>query len=138
MAYRTLRWNPCRLTNLTRLAVGTAVGLVGLGTGVALAASGGAATAILAQCNSGNVAGRFTVQQLEHALTIMSAYTRQYTSCPDVIQAAIATAQHHLGTATARGSVGAFLPAPLIAVLAVLVLVAAGLGALAMRRRFGV
>jgi len=96
---------------------------------------GTSTSAILAQCNSGSLAGHFTVKELQHALAVMPAYTKQYTSCPDVVEFTIDRVQRHRGTGVGTGAVGSFLPGPVIVVLAVLVVIALTLAALAVRRR---
>lgn len=121
---------------LIALACAGVLGLTAVSVAVALAASGGAAAAILAECASGAIAGHFAVHQLENALAIMPAATKQYTSRPDVIQAAINDPQHrHGGTALGTGAGSSFLPTPVVAVLVVLILVSVTMGALQVRRR---
>ena len=125
-----LRW-----TRLLALACAAAVlNLLVVGAGVGVAASK-ASAAILAECSSGALAGHFTVQQLESALATMPASTKQYSSCPDVIQAALSHAQRHRGVAFATGSDSSFLPTPLIVILGVVALLIIALGAVAVRRR---
>ncbi|HWE10304.1 MAG TPA: hypothetical protein VG325_13200 [Solirubrobacteraceae bacterium] len=104
----------------------------------ALAASsapGSAVRAIFAQCASGRLSGGYTSAQLRQALNSMSATVRQYTSCPDVVQAAIFRSQHHRGSVAAITSTGQFVPTPVVAVLGVLIVGAGGLGILAFLRR---
>jgi hypothetical protein len=85
----------------------------------------------------GGLTGSYSVAQIRHALGVMSPETREYTSCPDVLNRALLAA---LGKGTASGSSssggsGSFLPTPVIIVLVVLVLAAVTFGALAIRRR---
>lgn len=91
---------------------------------------------ILAECTSGQLSPGYTIKQLRHALAIMPASQRQYTSCVDVIQAAIITARRHGGRTPPPGSSGgSFLPVPVIVILAVVVVAALVFGGLALRRR---
>lgn len=98
-------------------------------------ASSQSVQAILEQCPSGQLSGHYTLAQLQQAQSIMPAYTRQYTSCPDVVQEAIIGTQHHRGNAAAIHPSGSFLPTPIIAVLLVLIVGAGALGCLELRRR---
>lgn len=90
---------------------------------------------IFDQCASGHLSGSYTVGELQQALSAMPATVSEYTSCPDVVQLAIIRTQHHRGAAAAVHSHGAFLPLPLVAILAVLVGSAGVLGVMALRRR---
>jgi hypothetical protein len=98
-------------------------------------------SAIFADCNAhpGGLTGHYTVGQLRHALQVMPPETKEYTSCPDVVNrallAAIANGNH--GGAGSGGGSGSFLPTPVIVILVVLILVAVTFGAVAIRRRRG-
>jgi hypothetical protein len=91
---------------------------------------------VLHQCASGSLAQRYSIGQLRQALSLLTAADKQYTSCEDVIQQALATAaaKGRTGLPT-RSSSGSFLPAPVIVVLVFLFLTAVTLAALAVRRR---
>lgn len=127
---------------MTIALLGAAVALVaGVWATPAIAASG-ATSAVLAQCaQPGGLTGNFTVGQLRHALVVLPPETREYTSCPDVINRAILAALRKRGkgvgpVSTGSGS-GSFLPTPVIVILVVLVLGAVTFGAVAIRRRRG-
>lgn len=80
--------------------------------------------------------GHYTVGQLNQALRVMPAETKEYTNCPDVINRARLAALGKLpGSGT--GSSGSFLPTPVLIILILLVLAAVTLGAIAVRRRRG-
>lgn len=110
---------------------------------VTLVAAGGVAAGaqsavqqILNQCPSGQITGRFTVAQLRTALRQLPTSVNEYTSCSDVINRAILTAQRQGRTGgSGGGSGGSFLPVGVIVVLAVLVAAALGFGVLAVRNR---
>jgi hypothetical protein len=81
--------------------------------------------------------GHYTVDQLRHALQVMPPTTREYTSCPDVINRALLAAVGS-GNGTSGGTgggSGSFLPTPVIVILVLLILAAVTFGALAVRRR---
>lgn len=120
------------------LAVACALPAPLYAAGPALAAS---SNPVLADCaaHPGGLTGHYTVAQLRHALQVMSAETKEYTSCPDVINRALLAA---LGSGTSAaggtgGGSGSVLPTPLIVVLVVLALAAVTFGAIAIRRRRG-
>lgn len=106
-------------------------------TWIVPATSAAAANPILTECTTGHLSGHYSLAQLRHALKIMPGSLRQYTSCPDVIQNAIVTAQHPRSGAPGTSSGGSFLPTPVLIVLIVLVLAALTFGGLALRRRRG-
>jgi hypothetical protein len=126
------RW--CWTTQAAVFMCATAMALGSWGLGSARAA-GSPAQAILDQCTSGYLSPGYTVAQLEQAMTIMPPSTMQYTSCPDVVQAALTRAQHHQGRAANISSEGSFLPVPVIAIVMALLLGAASFGVVAFRRR---
>jgi hypothetical protein len=98
-------------------------------------AVGASVQAISAQCPSGHLSGGYTLAQLQQALSVMPTEVRQYTSCPDVVQAAILRTQHHHGSTAAIGSTSSVFPTPLVAILVVLILGAGAFAVLALRRR---
>jgi hypothetical protein len=96
----------------------------------------GAGNAIVNDCQSnGQLTHTYSLSQLRHALAVMSATTKQYTNCADVVQAAITKAKNRTGGAGSGGSGGSFLPTPVIVILVLLILALVTFGALAIRRR---
>jgi hypothetical protein len=68
----------------------------------------------------------------------MTAETREYTNCQDVINRALAGVVSGKGSGGTGGSgSSSFLPTPVIVILVVLLLAAITFGALAVRRRRG-
>jgi hypothetical protein len=107
---------------------------------VALASSGGNASAVITDCRDhGKLTQTYTVVALRTALATMPADVAQYTDCQDVIQTSLNAAIHSpSGVATVSGdSGGSFLPTWLIVLLVLLALAAAAFGAMAVRRRRG-
>jgi hypothetical protein len=97
-----------------------------------------AGNAVINDCQAhGQLTHPYTVGQLRHALSVMPASVKQYTSCSDVVQNALVSARRHHGKLpVSTGSGGSsFLPTPVIIVLVVLILGAVTFGALAIRRR---
>ena len=111
-----------------------ALALLGGATG-ALAKSKATSNPVIMDClqHPGGLTGHYTVAQLNHALQVMPAETKEYTDCPDVINRARLAALQLPGGGT--GSSGSFLPTPVLIILIVLVLLAVTLGAIAVRRR---
>jgi hypothetical protein len=99
----------------------------------------GAGNAIINDCQShGQLTHPYTVTQLRHALAVMPATVKQYTSCFDVVQSALVSARKNHGVAPAHGGGGgssSFLPTPVIIIIVVVLLAAVTFGALAIRRR---
>jgi hypothetical protein len=80
--------------------------------------------------------GHYTVAQLNHALQVMTAETKEYTNCSDVInRALLAAVGKGKGGGGGGGGGGSFLPTPVIIILVVLVLAGVTFGAIALRRR---
>jgi hypothetical protein len=103
-------------------------------------AAAASANPVIADClaHPGGLTGQYSVAQIRHALQVMSPETREYTSCPDVLNRALLAALGGTGTSTgvsSGGGSGSFLPTPVIIVLVVLILAAVTFGALAIRRR---
>ena len=115
------------------LACATAVlAVTSLSAASALAAGG---NAVLTDCQAnGRLTHSYTLTELRHALAIMPASLKQYTSCYDVIFQGIATVRGGKTTGSAKGG-GSFLPTPVIIVLVVLILAGVTFGALAIRQR---
>jgi hypothetical protein len=105
---------------------------------VAAPAQAGIGTPVLADCNANvRLTHTYTVTELRNALATMPETMREYTDCPQVIQAALAVALGHRqgnGTGTSSSG-GSFLPTPVIVVLVLLALAACTFGVLALRRR---
>jgi hypothetical protein len=117
-------------------AVFAAIGML------AAAISGPASAAtnpVITDCVAhGALTKTYTIQQLHQALGGLSAETREYTNCQDVINRAIAAAVGKgSGGGTGGSGSGSFLPTPVIIILVVLILAAVTFGALAIRRRRG-
>jgi hypothetical protein len=123
-------------TNLAAaLCAVLALAMIGAFAPVALAAGG---NAIINDCQStGRLSHSYTLPELRHALAVMPASVKQYTSCYDVISQGILTVQSGKKTGPTGGSGGSFLPTPVIIILVVLILAAVTFGALAIRRRQG-
>jgi hypothetical protein len=99
----------------------------------------GAGNEIINDCQShGRLTHPYTVAELRHALAVMPATVKQYTSCFDVVQGALVSARKNHGKIPVTGtnsSGSSFLPTPVIIILVVLILGAVTFGALAIRRR---
>lgn len=121
-------------TNSLALACALAVlALSGLAAPVALGAGG---NTIINDCQStGRLTHSYTLQQLQHALAVMPATVKQYTSCYDVINQGILTVRAGHETGPTGGGGGSFLPTWVIVILVVLVLAAVTFGAIAIRQR---
>ncbi len=121
---------------LAVICAAAAVGATALPVPSALAAG----NAVINDCQAnGSLTHPYTVRQLRHALSVMPASVKQYTSCFDVVQNALVSARKHNGTApvskSSKGGGSSFLPTPVIIILVVLILAALTFGALAIRRR---
>ncbi len=98
-----------------------------------------ATNAVIADCDAhGALTKTYTIPALRAALSSMSAATKEYTNCSDVINRALAAAVGGKGgSGTGSSGSGSFLPTPVIVILVILVLAGVGLGAAGMRRRRG-
>lgn len=121
-----------RLNLVAAVCAVAVLALAGGGVPVAQGASGG--NAILNECQTGRLTHSYTLKQLRHALAIMPASIKQYSSCVDVINQGILTVKAGKQTGTGGGG-GSFLPTPVIIVLVLLILAAVTFGAIAVRRR---
>ena len=100
------------------------------------AALGAGGNAIINDCQTtGRLSHSYTLQELRHALAVMPASVKQYTSCYDVISQGVLTVQSGKKTGPTGGSGGSFLPTPVIVILVILILAAVTFGARAIRRR---
>jgi hypothetical protein len=121
-------------TVVALLAALAALAASALGTAPALGASTPALTDCIAH---GALSKHYPLPQLKQALARMSASTKEYSDCVDVINRAIAadvSGKGGTGSPGGGGS-GSFLPTPVIVILVILVLAAATFGGIAIRRR---
>jgi hypothetical protein len=117
------------------LAIAAAV-LAGSASALAAASS----NPVIQDClnHPAGLTGHYSVAQLNHALQVMPAETKEYTDCPDVINRARLAALHGLkGGGGGSGGSGSFLPTPVLIVLIIVILAGVTFGALAVRRRRG-
>jgi hypothetical protein len=98
-----------------------------------------ASNPVLTDCVAhGALTKTYTISALRQALSTMSAATKEYTNCSDVINRALAAAvSTGGGRGTGSSGSGSFLPTPVIVILVILILAAVSFGALAIRRRRG-
>jgi hypothetical protein len=106
------------------------------GAGTALAKGQQTSNPVVQDClqHPNGLVGHYTVAQLNHALQVMPAETKEYTDCPDVVNRARLAALGRL-PGGGSGSSGSFLPTPVLIILIILILIAVTLGAIAVRRR---
>jgi len=101
-------------------------------------AASAASNPVIVDCrNHGMLTRSYSIGQLQHALSTMDAPTKEYTSCPDVINRALGQALANPGGkgGTGGNGSGSFLPTPVLIILVVLLLAAVSFGAVAVRRR---
>jgi hypothetical protein len=131
----------CGLGSRRRLVTAIAAVVLGLGLMFASGAAGATvgANPVIQDClnHPGGLTHQWTVAQLDQALAVMPAETKEYTDCPDVINRARLAALHGLKGSGSGGGGGSFLPTPVLIVLLILILAAVTFGALAVRRRRG-
>jgi hypothetical protein len=122
-----------RTTPLALACAITVLALAGLAAPAAPAAGG---NPIINDCQStGRLTHDYTLKELQHALAVMPASVKQYTSCYDVITQGILTVKAGHQTGPKNGGGGSFLPTWVIVILVVLVLAAVTFGAIAIRQR---
>ncbi len=107
------------------------------GSGLGAVPALGATNPVLVDCPHGPLTKSYSISQLRQALATMDPATREYTSCPDVINQALAAAVADGKTGTGTGGSGSssFLPTPVIIIIVLLILAAITFGAVAVRRR---
>lgn len=107
--------------------------------GAVPAAAKAAASDPSGDCYAHNTLTRhYTPAQLQHGLATMPADVREYSNCYDVINRALTAelaAAHGGSGGGGGGGGGSILPAPVLGVLAALIVAAGGLGIVALRRR---
>lgn len=90
----------------------------------------------VADCSAhGRLTHHYPASQLRSALATIPTDVAEYTNCPNVIRTALISQIGPIGGGGTGGGGSSFLPAWLIAVLAVLVLAGAGAGVVAARNR---
>ena len=111
--------------------------LIGAVTAAAPALAASSPNPVINDCltHPSGLSGHYTKAELNHALAVMPAETKEYTDCPDVINRALLGAVGSGSGSGSGGSGSSFLPTPVIVVLVVLVLAAVAFGAAALRRR---
>lgn len=129
------RMSQRRQLSIVLSVIAATVLVASLGAGAVLAAQG-STNPVIQDClaHPGGLSGHYSVAQLNHALQVMPAETKEYTDCPDVINRARLAALHGTGGGGSGGS-GSFLPTPVLVILIIVVLAALTLGAVAVRRR---
>lgn len=125
---------------MTKRLTTAAVVLCTIGA-IAPAATAAANSPVVADCTShGRLTQHYSVTELHTALTEIPTDVQEYTNCYALIQRAllaqVSSTRPAGGANTSQGSSGgSFLPLPVVVILAVLGVSAAGFGALALRRR---
>jgi hypothetical protein len=117
------------------LAILSLGGLLTLAGGLSAHAAGLAAPVADCYAHNGTLTHSYTVAQLRTGLATMPADVKEYSVCYDVLQRALLQKIGKLSGGDTSGGGGSFLPAWLIAVLALLIVAGAGFGAVALRER---
>jgi hypothetical protein len=119
----------------------TATWLALAATWLALTAPGAAAAGLsapVADCNAhGTLTQTYSVSQLRSALATMPADIAEYTDCHDVIENQLLGLLGGLHGGGPGAGGGAFIPAPVAAMLILLGLIGSGYAGLAVRQRRG-
>lgn len=118
-----------------RLALYAAVACLAAPLSAAVAAPSAPAGPLHDCATQGKLLHTYTTGQLRHALDTMSPELKEYSDCYDIINRALLAQVGGHGGSGSGGSGGSFLPTWVIAVVIILLLLGAGFGALAVRRR---
>ncbi len=121
------------------LALMLPVWAVAFALAVPTAASAASSPAVN-DCNThSRLTRHYSTSELRHALSTMPPIVQEYTDCYDVIQRALLTQlsgqRVKSGGSGSSSSGGSFLPVPLLIVLGLAILTAAGYAVAALRRR---
>jgi hypothetical protein len=120
---------------LRLLAVACAVAALAAVSVSAVPAVAATGNPVINDCQThGRLTQSYSLTELRHALAVMPASVKQYTSCADVINQGILAVSHGKTTGP-KGGGGSFLPTPVIVILVVLILAGVTFGALAIRQR---
>jgi hypothetical protein len=121
-----------------RFALGFVVCAAAAGTLAQPVGASGLTPAVVDCYAHARLTRHYTISQLRHALQTMPADVAEYSDCTDEIQRQLYAqiGGKHLSGGSPSGG-GSFLPAWLIAALALLALAGVGLAAVAWRRRAG-
>jgi hypothetical protein len=126
---------------MTRRSIVTILASAAAAALLAAAPASAKFTAPVADCNAhGKLTRQYTPAQLRQGLNTMPSDVKEYTDCFDVINRAYLAAIGRLKTgapASAGTGGSSFLPTPLLILLGVLIVAAAGFGVVAIRRRNG-
>lgn len=124
---------------MRKLSTAIAV-VVGLSAWTAAATAAGQNEAVADCVAHGRLTQTYSAGQLRIGLATMTADTKEYTNCQDVLQRALLAqlgGSRPSGTGSGSKSGGSFLPTPVIVVVVLLALAAVTFGAIALRRRGG-
>jgi hypothetical protein len=100
-------------------------------------AAAGIGTPVIADCQAHlKLTRHYSIAQLNNALAILPADTKEYTNCAQVIESALTDpGGPGANNGAGSGSGGSFLPTPVLIVLVLLLLAAATFGGISLRRR---